>query len=176
MVCLSLFIFIMSIANSGFDTKTEKIEDNQMVNYYTENFVDFLIVDKEGNNLLNPDYKYQDRIDILIPNEKGSFKVFYDPKLLASKGYLIDDTDYSIRLYLSLPENDTNITETILRFDNKENYVFRTEYKMISNTTDSKKIRSGYQRKKIWVNDKLFWDVDSFTDTYPKIIINRDKL
>lgn len=155
---VSLLVFLAICIYRCRPKKTE----NKAVNVYVESFVDFYIIDSLGYNLLLPEYNYQDKIDVVTYDKKERAKVYYDSTKMAKKGYLIDNNDYSIRLYLFPPQNDNNISETLLRFDNKEVFIFKTEFEVNDNS---------YQRKKIWVNDILFWYKDSIDSSYPQLII-----
>lgn len=174
LISLFIIVSILLFTYRCHPNKAQAFTNNQGVKFYIESFVDFLLFDNEGNNLLSPKYKYQDKIDILISNRKGEVTVYNDPTKMASKGYLVDENDYSIRLYLSEPEKDSNVSKTILRFDNKKDFVFITEFEVIDNSSNTETIRNNYQRKKIWVNGTLFWDRDSDNNTFPKLILIRD--
>lgn len=126
-----------------------------------ESFIDIVLINERGENLIPKDTNNINSIDILYLNSKKEKEIVFNPNAMASKGFLYDTNTQSLRLYLSLPLQNESISETYFRYKDQGIDVFKTEFDIQG---------ASIVRKKIWLNDRLIWERENNSDKYPSII------
>ena len=123
-----------------------------------DSFIDLYIVDEKDNNVFEPKYQGLNNLEVLIPKGKRFIK-FYDPRLYASDGYIIN-SDFSIRIFLNLPPVNKDHSYTYIRFNGGKIITIKTEFS-ITNSQLMEPVTFGggsIVKKKIWFNTNLIWE------------------
>jgi len=168
-------VFYILIIAIGFFS-CNKDDNNMNESQYSvniESFIDFKVQDSDGNNLLYSeaidDYTY-DNIAVVY-FEKGKEKVYNNPLLDASKGYLImgNADDKYIRLYLNLSIDKNNESLTYLRIDHNDLDTIKSSF-IISSGENGDYGGSSTSVHKVWYNGILILDKEAGIPTELPVI------
>jgi len=153
-------LIISAIGLFSCNKDDSKLSDAQY-NVNIESFIDFKLQDSNGNNLLSENttnYLTYESIDVIF-FENGKEKVYNNPLLDASKGYLIlgDGADKYIRLYLSLQIDKNNESLTYLRIEKSDLDTLKSSF--ITSSGKSGNYGGGSTSvQNVWYNGNLILD------------------
>ncbi len=127
-------------------------EKNSPEEIFVDAYIDFIIKDSEGNDLLNSNNPNAINIDNIkiIYEINGEQVVYYDEFMGAPKGFfLIEEGEYNrIRVF---PNIDINSEFPVTYVQWSENDTDKLSYEIIRYDTGSTYI------SKVWLNDELIW-------------------
>jgi len=126
-----------------------------------DSFIDMYIVDGNGRNVFGSACLNTHEIEVL-ELKCSRYVPFYDPKLFAAKGYVVNE-DHSIRFYLNLPPEKKAHSYTYVRFDRGRTIRIKTEF-ITSKPFPSDHAMFGggsVVKNKIWLDRTLIWETGS---------------
>lgn len=160
------FIIFTLVCISYMKLREEKLQSASNI----DSFIDLYFIDEEGVNVFDPKYQGLNNLEILVLKGKRFIK-FYDPRLYASKGYVIN-SDFSIRLFLNLPPVNKDYSYTYIRFNNNKIITIKTEFSISSPKPNDPTYGGGsIIKRKIWFNTNLIWESTTNTIIVPSVNI-----
>jgi hypothetical protein len=157
----ALFCFFLSAICLLSCNKDNEIVNESLYNTNVESFIDFKLQDSNGNNLLSGEttssLSYAD-IDVIY-FDNNIEKVYNNPLLDASKGYLImnEGTNAYIRLYLNLPKNNETESLTYIKIKNSDIDTLKSLFSILSGP-EGNYGGSSISVQKVWYNENLVLD------------------
>mgnify|MGYP000909915260 CR=1 FL=1 len=157
----TLFCFVLlAIGLLSCNKDNDSVNESQY-NTNVESFIDFKLQDSNGNNLLSGEtasnLSYAD-IDVIYFDNNVE-KVYNNPLLDASKGYLImsEGNNAYIRLYLNLPKNNDTESLSYIKIKNSDIDTLKSLFS-ISSGTDGNYGGGSICVQKVWYNENLVLD------------------
>lgn len=153
-------------------TSLNPIMNSQDLYPYIESFVDLIIDDEIGRNIAATLSAEEHKLSVYYLTKTGKMRLCNDPKSFAPKGYSINETNSSIRIYIPIPDDGEEYSYVFLSVDNKFPHEIKAKYKISPQNESNSQLllTDNIKRNKIWWDNKLIWDSESDDSIINEII------